>query len=110
VVYEGFVQFNDAAEKKKILLTMHLFKFNYLIDHCRHPKQWHYIPQAITPGQTSSPVSTPPHPSISGWLLCVSSSIGGHLRPWCDSSYIFFGGIVYAIINFLVEKQKVIQK
>jgi hypothetical protein len=52
------------------------------------PKQWHYIPQAIAPGQTSSPVSATPRPSISGWLLCVSSSIGGHLRSWHDSLYI----------------------
>ncbi len=55
-----------------------------------HPKQWHYIPQAITPGQTSSPVSPPPCPHISGWLLCVSSSICGRLRPWRDSFYIIF--------------------
>ncbi len=54
------------------------------------PKQWHYISQAITPGLTSSPVSPPPGPSISGWLLCVSSSIGSCLRPWHDSFYIIF--------------------
>ncbi len=54
------------------------------------PKRWHYISQAITPSQTSSPVSPPPGQSISGWLLCVSSSIGGHLRPRCDSFYIIF--------------------
>ena len=33
----------------------------------------------ITPGQTSSPVSPPPCPSIFGWLLCLSSSISGDL-------------------------------
>ncbi len=54
------------------------------------PKWWHYILQAITPGQISSPVSPPLCLSISGWLLCVSSSIGGHLRPWRDSFYIIF--------------------
>ncbi len=54
------------------------------------PKWWHYISQAITPGRTSSPVSPPPGPSISGWLLCVSSSIGGRLRPRRDSFYIIF--------------------
>jgi hypothetical protein len=54
------------------------------------PKWWHYISQAITPCQTSSPVSPPPGPSISGWLLCVSSSIGGRLRPWRDSFYYIF--------------------
>ncbi len=60
-----------------------------MIDHYRHPNRWHYIPQAITPGQTSSPVSTHPCLSISGWLLCVSSSIGNRLRPWCDSFHNF---------------------
>jgi hypothetical protein len=74
--------------KKYFLLTTDLFSFNYLIDHYCHPKQWHYIPQTITPGQTSSPVSTPPRPSISSWLLRESSLIGGHLRPWRDSFYI----------------------
>ncbi len=47
-------------------------------------------PQAITLGQTSSPVSPPPRPSISGWLLCVSSSIRSPLRPQHDSFYIIF--------------------
>jgi hypothetical protein len=56
------------------------------------PKWWDYISQAITPGQTSSHVSSPPGPPISGWLLCVSSSIGGRLRPQRDSFYfiLFF--------------------
>ncbi len=54
------------------------------------PKQWHYISQAITPSQISSPMSPPPGPSISGWLLCVSSSISCSLRPQRDSFYIIF--------------------
>ncbi len=54
------------------------------------PKWWNYISQAITPSWISSPISPPPGPSISGWLLCVSSSIGSCLSPWRDSFHIIF--------------------
>ncbi len=87
---QGFCKFNDAAEKKIISINSGLILvllFNWSLS---PPKRWHYVPQAITPGRTSSPVSPPPCLSISGWLLCVFSSIGGHFRPQRDSFYIIF--------------------
>jgi hypothetical protein len=87
-VNEGFVKFNNAAKKKLISINNRfilVLLFDWSLSPPKQWNRWYYIPQGITPGQTSSPVSPPPCPSISGWLLHVSSSIRGSLRPWCDS-------------------------
>ena len=77
--------------RKKIISINNGYILVLLLDWSLLPqKWWHYISQAITPSQTSSPVSPPPGPSISGWLLCVSSLIGSRLRPRRDSFFIIF--------------------
>ena len=54
------------------------------------PKQWNCASPAPLARRTFPPHYPLSRPPVFGWLLCLKSLTGGHLRPRCILYFIFF--------------------
>ncbi len=82
VAVEGFYSNLLAGREKINLQTRRFYLFFITLPTLSPSKQWIYTPPPPLPdGLASSPSSSPLSAPVFGWLVCVLSSIGGHLRP-----------------------------
>ena len=61
-----------------------------LIQRPTPPKQWNCASPVPPACRTFPPYYPPLRPPVFGWLLCLKSSTGGHLRLRCILYFIFF--------------------
>jgi hypothetical protein len=87
----GFYLIRLTGQEKIIITKLNnLFMFLPLIQCPTPPKQWNYASPTPPARCTFPPYYPPLRPPVFGWLLCLQSSTGGHLRPQCILYFIFF--------------------